>query len=163
VIFKYDHLLNLEFSYKNQNCYHLIRGFYAANFGIDLPNYAGPKDFWEHDLNLYMARYRQCGFYLLDCHPSEYQPGDVILCAINSAVANHVGVLVENGQVLHHLWGRLSTVESYRALLRNTTVAVMRHKDVTLEQTQSTASLLDLVSPNIKRKLDDYLATSGTV
>jgi hypothetical protein len=160
---KYDHLLHLPFSYKNQNCYHLIRGFYADNFDIHLPNYAGPKEFWDHGLNLYMDRYRRCGFYLLDCHPSEYQPGDVILCAIKSEVANHVGVFVENGQVLHHLWGRLSTVESYRDLLRNNTLAVLRHKDVSLKKTETTANLLDLVSPNVKRKLDEYLRTSPLV
>jgi hypothetical protein len=160
---KYEHLLHRPFSYKNQNCYHLIRGFYADNFGIQLPNYAGPKDFWNNDLDLYMNRYRKCGFYLLDCHPSEYQPGDVILCGIDSPVANHVGVFVENGQVLHHLWGRLSTVESYRALLRNTTLAVLRHKDVKLEQTESSVNLLDIVSPSVKRKLDDFLRTSPLV
>lgn len=162
-MFKYDHLINLPFNYKNQNCYHALRGFYSANFGIDLPNYACPKDFWEHGLNLYMSRYRKCGFDPLDCHPSEYQPGDVILCAIDAPFANHVGVFVENGQVLHHLLGRLSTVEPYRALLRNTTVAVMRHNAVKLENVESTANLLDLVDPNIKRKLDEYLRSSEPV
>lgn len=160
---KYDHLTNLQFSYKNQNCYHLVRSFYADNFGVQLPNYAGPKEFWEHGLDLYIDRSRKCGFYFLDCHPSEYQPGDVILCAIKSGVANHIGVLVENGQVLHHLWGRLSTVESYRDLLRNTTVAILRHKDIKLTQTETTANLLDLVSPSVKRKLDEYLRTSPLV
>ncbi|MBD9544248.1 C40 family peptidase [Ensifer sp. ENS04] len=160
---KYDHLLNIPFSYKTQNCYHTVQGFYAANFGIELPDYACPKDFWDHGLDLYMTRYRKCGFYPLECHPSEYQPGDIILCAIDSSVANHIGVFVENGQVLHHLLGRLSTVESYRALLRNTTVAIMRHKDVQLDKTETTANLLDLVSPRIKRKLNEHLASSGTV
>lgn len=156
---KYDHLLNQPFSYGKQDCYTLLCQFYEDNFGITFPPFSHPKDFWEHGLDLYMTRYRKCGFYLLDCHPSEYLPGDVILCAIRSEVANHVGVFVENGQVLHHLYGNLSTVESYRALLRNTTLAVLRHKDVTLEQTETTANLLDLVNPSIKRKLDELART----
>ncbi|KQS84245.1 NlpC/P60 family protein [Rhizobium sp. Leaf383] len=157
---KYDHLLGRPFDYKNQNCIHLVRDFYADNFGVQFPNFACPKQFWEHDLNLYMARYQKCGFYLLDCHPSQYLPGDVILCAVESSIGNHAGVFVEDGQVLHHMFGRLSVVEPYRLLLRNTTLAVFRHKDVVLEKTETTANLLDLVSPSIKRKLDEYLGSS---
>lgn len=160
---KYDHLLGMRFDYKNRNCIHLVRDFYAENFGIQFPNFSCPKDFWEHGLDLYMARYRKCGFYLLDCHPSEYQPGDVILCAIDSNVGNHVGVFVDNGQVLHHLLGRLSTVEPYRLLLRNTTIAIMRHKDVKLDQVEETANLLDFVDPIIKRKLDEHLRSAEAV
>lgn len=160
---KYQHLIGRPFNYKNQNCMHLVRDFYRDNFGIEFPNYACPKDFWDIDLDLYMTRYQKCGFYLLDCHPSEYRPGDVILCAVDSSVGNHVGVFVENGDVLHHLFGRLSIVEPYRLLLRNTTVAVMRHKDVVSDSVETTANLLDLVNPSIKRKLDEYLGSAPTV
>jgi cell wall-associated NlpC family hydrolase len=160
---KYDHLLGLPFDYKNRNCIHLVRDFYTDNFGIKFPNFACPKQFWAHELDLYMARYQKCGFYLLDCHPSDYRPGDVILCAVDAPIGNHVAVFVENGQVLHHLWGRLSVVEPYRMLLRNTTVAVFRHKDVVLNSTETTANLLDLVSPRIKRKLDEHLGSAAAV
>lgn len=160
---RYDHLTGRPFLYGKTDCYDLLRQFYIDNFDITLPNYARPKEFWAHGLNLYSDLYRKNGFYSLDCHPTEYRPGDVILCAISSEVANHVGVFVENGQVLHHLLGRLSMVEPYRAILRNTTVAVLRHKDVTVEQVKSTANLLDLVSPNVKRKLDEYLRSAPAV
>ena len=160
---KYDHLLGRPFSYGKQDCFTLLCEFYEDNFGIMFPKFSHPKDFWSHGLELYMYRYQKCGCYLLDCHPSEYRPGDVILCAIESSLANHVGVFVENGQVLHHLLGRLSMVEPYRLLLRNTTVAVLRHKDVQVSQTEMTANLLDLVSPRIKRKLDEHLGSSPAV
>jgi cell wall-associated NlpC family hydrolase len=160
---KYDHLTNLPFKYGKQDCFTLLRNFYIDNFGITLPNYARPKD-WEHlGLNLYMDLHRKNGFSPLHCHPSEYQPGDVFLMAVRSEVANHVGVLVENGQILHHLWGRLSIVEPYSGLSRNSTLAVIRHKDVKITQTETTANLLDLVSPSVKRKLDDFLRTSPLV
>ena len=160
---KYDHLIGREFDYKTQNCYHLVRAFYADNFEIHLPNYACPKDFWAHGLDLYWDMYRKNGFEVLDCHPSEYRVGDVFLMAIKSEVANHIGVLVDQNQMLHHLWGNLSTVDSYRALLRNTTVGVFRHRDVKITTTETAVNLLDLVSPSVRRKLDDHLAASQSV
>lgn len=158
---KYDHLLGRKFVYGKTDCYDLLRQFYIDNFGITLPNYARPKVFWENGLNLYYDKYAKNGFYPLSCHPSEYQAGDVILCSIQSMVPNHVGVLVEGGKVLHHLWNRLSAVDPYGSLLRNTTMAVMRHRDVTVEQTSTNGSILDYVDPRVRRKLDDLAATAG--
>ncbi|MGO7308769.1 NlpC/P60 family protein [Rhizobium ruizarguesonis] len=154
---KYDHLLHKKFKYGKQDCFTLLRNFYIDNFGITLPNYARPKEFWLNGLNLYTDLYRKNGFVTLDCHPSEYQTGDVFLMMINSAVANHVGVLVDSNKILHHLWNRLSIVEPYSGLTRNTTVAVMRHKDVQLAPDHQSVELLDVVSPRVRRKLDEYL------
>jgi cell wall-associated NlpC family hydrolase len=160
---KYDHLVGKEFRYGKTDCFSLLRDFYIDNFDITLPNYARPKEFWVQGVNLYMDRYRKHGFRPLDCHPSEYQVGDVFMMAVQSEVVNHVGILVENGAILHHLWGRLSVVESYSGLTRNTTMAVLRHKDVKLVQTQSEGNLLDYVNPTIRRKLDEYLESNPAV
>jgi cell wall-associated NlpC family hydrolase len=154
---KYEHLTMKPFVYGKQDCYTLLRNFYIDNFGITLPNFARPKFFWKHGLNLYMDGYSKIGFELLECHPSEYQAGDVVLCAIDSQTANHVGVLVDSGKILHHLWGRFSVAEPYAGLSRNTTLAVIRHKDVKLTGETGTAELLDLVPPRVRRKLDEYL------
>ncbi len=154
---KYDHIVGRPFVYRNQNCYTLLRDVYRESFGIELPNYACPNKFWEFGSDLYMQRHRKCGFEILDCHPSEYRPGDAVLMAINSEKANHVGVFVENGQILHHLWGRAAAVEPYRSIYRNTTVAVMRHKDVQLEQVAATGDLLDYVNPSVRRKLNEHI------
>ncbi|WP_454287266.1 NlpC/P60 family protein [Rhizobium arsenicireducens] len=160
---RYEHLLNRTFAYGKQDCYSLVREFYQDNFDILLPNFARPKAFWDHGINLYGDLYHKVGFYPLDCHPSEYRVGDVFLMAVRSEVANHVGVLVGHNLVAHHLWGRLSVAEPYRNLLRNTTVAVLRHKDVQQDQVQGTQSLLDLVSPHIKRKLDAHLGSADVL
>lgn len=151
---EYQHLLRKEFSYKNQNCYHLVRDFYRDNYGIALPNYACPKDFWEHGINLYVDLAFKNGFSVIDCHPSQYQVGDVFMMAIQAPLVNHVGILVENGQMLHHLVGRMSAVEPYRSLYRNTTMAVMRHKDVRPEIVTSKANIRDLLPANVQRKID---------
>jgi len=154
---KYDHLLHKQFKYGKQDCFTLLRDFYRDNFDILLPNYARPKNFWRNGLNLYSDLYRKNGFVTLDCHPSEYRTGDVFLMAIESEVGNHAGVLVDGNKILHHLWNRLSVVEPYSGLTRNTTIAVFRHKDVKLTETPDTVELLDVVSPRVRRKLDEYL------
>lgn len=157
---KYQHLLGKPFKFGTDDCYGLVRSFYKDNFNIDLPNYARPNQFWEHGVDLYMSRYKKNNFVSLDCHPSEYRPGDVILCSVQSTVPNHIGVFVDNGDVLHHLWGRPSIVEPYRSLLRNTTVAVFRHRDVDLEQTTQIGNILDYVQPSVRRKLNDYIESN---
>jgi cell wall-associated NlpC family hydrolase len=153
---RYDHLLGKPFVFEEQDCYTTLQDFYKDNFGIILPNYARPREFWKHGLNLYIDRYVQNGFEVLNCHPSEYREGDVFLMAISSTVANHAGILVENGQILHHLWGRLSAVEPYRAIYRNTTIGVFRHKDVVVETLETTTHVEDYLSNRLKKKLSEH-------
>lgn len=160
---RYQHLIGRPFDYSKQDCYDLLRDFYKDVFDIEIPNYARPKNWWNEGLNLYADLASKIGFYSLDCHPSQYQFGDVVMCAVDSPVANHVGIIVEKGEILHHLWGRLSAVEHYRLLLRNTTVGVYRHRDVKLEQIETPVNLIDLVPSHIRRKYDDYLRSSQDV
>lgn len=155
---KYEHLLGRQFQHGKIDCYALVRDFYRDNYGLTLRNYARPDKHWDLGFNLYMQCFHAEGFRVLDVHPTEWRPGDAILCAVRSEVANHAGVFVENGKVLHHLYGGLSKVEDYRALLRNTTVAVLRHKDVVVETTVQKMDLLDVLPDAIRRKIAAAIA-----
>lgn len=157
----YENLLGVPFQHGTHDCYSLIRDFYHQNFGIDLPNYARPNGWWKEGMDLYMERYHKNGFRVLDCHPSEYQIGDVFLMSILSPVTNHGGVLVEKGQILHHFTNRLSTIEPYKGIWRNCTTAVMRHKDVTINPVTTTVNIRDVLPENMKRKIDDALRETG--
>lgn len=156
---KTEHLVGLPYVAGGTDCYGLIRSFYKDNFDIDLPNYARPDEFWSVDMNLYMERFHKHGFRVLDAHPSEFRPGDGIVMAIRSQVGNHAGVLLEDGQMLHHMYGRLSTIESYSGLWRNTTIAVLRHKDVPEIMQKETGSYLDFVSPQKRRQVEEAIRT----
>lgn len=156
----YQTLLGREFIYGEQDCYSLVRDFFLLNFQLDLPNYARPDEFWKHDMDMYLERYRKHGFELIDCHPSQYEPADVFLMAINSKVANHAAILVEGGQIIHHLWNRLSTKERYGGIWRNTTVAVLRHKDVVVEKTFTTTDISQHLSKRTLEKLNALRSTS---
>lgn len=128
---RYDHLVGIPYEYGKTDCFQLLKRFYADNFAIELPSYAYPDRFWEgpNPLNLYMDLYHDAGFEPLDVHPTEWQPGDAFLIAVQSRIANHAAILVDNGQMLHHLWGQRSTVERYTGAWRNRTLATLRHRD----------------------------------
>lgn len=141
---KYQHLLGRPFVFGETDCYSAVRDFYTDNYGIVLPNYARPSEFWKHGMNMYADRYLANGFVSLDCHPSEYQEGDVFLMAINATVGNHAGVLVDGGRIFQHLWARLSSADPYRGVFRNSTVGVFRHKDVVVEKLTTTTNIEDI-------------------
>lgn len=129
-------LLGREFKHGEHDCFSLMREFYATNFGIQVPDVARPDDWWEPDaegktLNLYLDLYSEVGFGLFTGHSRDRLPGDVILMAIRSPVANHGVILLPGEKILHHLAGQVSCIESYnRPLFRDTTVAVLRHPQV---------------------------------
>lgn len=156
----YDNLLGLTFEHGSQDCFSLARDFYKQNFDIDIPNYARPNQWWDNGFDLYMDKFHKNGFRVIDVHPTEWQVGDVFLMSILSPVSNHVAILVENGQILHHFTGRLSRVEPYKGIWRNSTTAVLRHKDVEIENDVETVNLVDTLPPNIKRKIDEQLQRS---
>lgn len=152
---KFEQLLGKPFVFGEQDCYTTVRDFYSANAGFLMPNYARPSEFWKHGMNMYMDRYFKNGFRVTDCHPSDYLPGDLFIMSISSTVANHAGVLLEDGRILHHLWGRLSSADPYRDLLRNTTMAVLRHPDMVLEKKNVTTDIQEVLSATLKKKLSE--------
>lgn len=166
---KTDGLLGLEFEHGVNDCYSLMRRFYAMNFGIDVPDLARPDSWWDKDahgksLNLYLDHYAWAGFGLVHGRPQDWLPGDVILMAIRSEVANHGAILLPRGQILHHFLGALSQIEPYsRPLWRDTTVAVLRHPQVDgtkfLQETEIDA--MELVPQRIRDVIED--ARQGTL
>ena len=158
----YQHLIGREWHYGKQDCYGIVRDFYKDIFNIDLPNYARPNDFWDHGLNMYIERFNKNNFKVLNCHPSEYQFGDVFLMSIKSNVANHAGVLVDKGMILHHMVNQLSTVTHYRSVYRNNTVAILRHKDVIDPLGNDVASITDFIPDHIKRKFNENFKNSNS-
>lgn len=153
----YENLIGIKFQHGIHDCYSIIRDFYIQNFGIELPNYARPNGWWNEGLDLYKDRYFKNGFRPLDVHPSEYQPGDVFLMSIMSPATNHGAVLVDRGRILHHFTNRLSTVEPYKGIWRNTTTAVLRHKDVVIEPETDVVNIREVVPAVVRQKIDAEL------
>lgn len=172
---KYDHLLGLEFKHGTRDCYELARDFYRDNFQIELEPIARPDKWWDHGLNLYMDLFRSQGFEVIHCLPRDIRVGDGFLMAVyvdgarqtplenKSRVANHCAIHVGQGRILHHVYGRLSDVENYKGVWFNTTVAILRHKDVPAVIDKPTVvNFMTLLPPAKRAKLEAAIgAVSG--
>jgi cell wall-associated NlpC family hydrolase len=55
------------------------------------------------------------------------QPGDVAIMQVSAPVANHVGILLADGLLLHHMYGMLSQWVPYGGYWKERTVKVLCH------------------------------------
>jgi cell wall-associated NlpC family hydrolase len=170
----FNNLIGREFVHGSDDCYGLGRAFYAQNYGIDLPDMARPENWWDkgtEGLDLYMRHFRSLGFDIVHPLPREIRVGDVFLMAIyrdnirktaienSGRVANHCGIYVGGGFILHHFFSRLSERISYTGMWQNFTVATIRHRDVPPPGTQTnTLDYMSMISPHLRRRLEAHVA-----
>lgn len=155
---KYEHLCGKEFSWDNQYCYTMLRDLYRDNWGIELSDIACPEDYATARMDLCSNLAEGEGFYVLHCHPRDYRPGDVFLMAIQSPYGNHIGILLDDGRMLHHLPGQISGVTTYGGIYRNNTVAVYRHRDVPADVVEvEKVEFLTLLPPSVRKKVEEMM------
>ncbi|MFN4160648.1 MAG: C40 family peptidase [Stenotrophomonas sp.] len=120
-------LVGRQFAHGILDCYTLVRDFYARELGIKLSQYDRDDDWWEKGQDLYsLDRLRAEGFDLIDGEPRR---GDMVLMQIRSPVPNHAGIYLGDGQMLHHMHGRLSEVVNYGGMWAERTRYIVRHKE----------------------------------
>jgi proteasome lid subunit RPN8/RPN11 len=121
-------LVGRQFAHGVLDCYTLVQDFFARELGVVLSQYERDDDWWEKGQQLYsMDRLRAEGFQPIE---GDMQRGDMILMQIRAAVPNHAGVYLGDGQMLHHLHGRLSERVPYGGMWAERTCYVVRHKAV---------------------------------
>ena len=122
-------LIGREFSFGVLDCYTLIKDWYQRERSITLPHFERRDEFWKDNgakVDLY-AQYEQAGFE--EVADGTLQVGDIPLMQIRAEFANHAGVYIGNGQILHHMYGRLSTRDVYsRSYYQEVTRRVVRLK-----------------------------------
>lgn len=137
---KYEHLLGRRFDLGRKDCFDLVMSFYLDNFGINIKNYARPRDWRARDLDLISQLYEREGFFKVqDWTLATLHPGDLLCMAINSPVANHMAVYLGGNRIVHHLLNSHSADETLRDFWRKCTVYVLRHRDVNVEEPVKTA------------------------
>lgn len=146
---KYQHLIGKAFTgIGNDDCFRLVRDLYFDNWGIKLRDYARPNDWASDTHNLITKSYEREGFNIITTwKPKDLRPGDLLAVCIGEAAPNHLAVVVEDGQIVHHLYGRLSSVDPLRDFWFNQTAFILRHPDVPdLRPEIKDVNILDILS-----------------
>lgn len=121
-------LVGRQFVHGVLDCYTLVRDFYGRELGVRLNQYERQDEWWNKGQDLYsMDRLLAEGFQPIT---GELQRGDMILMQIRSTVPNHAGVYLGDGQMLHHMHGRLSERVPYGGMWAERTRYIVRHLEV---------------------------------
>lgn len=127
----YEHLVDRPFAWGSSDCLSLFRDFYETNFNIKITNYARPSNWSSDSLDLMRLCYEREGFDMItEWKLKDLRPGDVLCMAIGEQNANHFAIYLGDGELVHHLYGRTSTKETFRGFHRNSTSFILRHPDV---------------------------------
>ena len=120
-------ILGRPFVYGVHDCFTILQDYFKALEIIIKPhNYEW--EFWEMGKNLYMENFEAEGFVRVT--DGSIQVHDVMLMALNSDIANHAGIYVGRGRMLHHAPNRLSCRDNYNGIWNQITRAVVRHESM---------------------------------
>lgn len=120
-------LVGREFVHGVLDCYALVRDYYAQELCIVLPEFERHDNWWNKGQDLYMDHFAEAG-----CVPikGDIKVGDIIIMQVRAPKANHAGVYIGDGLMLHHMYNRLSTREVYGGYYQEITRLIVRHKDM---------------------------------
>jgi hypothetical protein len=140
-VYKYYYPLSMQerFPYEHRHwspgsadCYRLLLDYYKTELGIDLPPVVTPAAYIAQmrsysGLNLFLENWRTSGFVQV-ISPVD---GDLIYMRTGGSGQDgpdHCGIYLSGDRILHHFRNRMSTVQEYAGLWRESTVMVLRHK-----------------------------------
>jgi cell wall-associated NlpC family hydrolase len=104
-----------------------VRDWYADH-GILLRDFERPENPQEFiRAPLFDSLFPEAGF--IQVQRSEAKPGDAVLMSLKSKGLNHIGVLDKSYRLLHHVQGRLSSLDLYGEGLQKSTGKIVRHLD----------------------------------
>lgn len=139
---RYTDLIGLPYIDGKQDCYSIVRRYFAENYGLNLRNYARPSRFWEdQQLDLYKMFVLEGAKPVLD---DRIELGDVLLMPLFTPFATHACIVVGDNLILHHPPGRLSCVEPMRPKWSNRASVVVRHPAVTAAKAQQPVQQIHL-------------------
>ncbi|PRD13969.1 C40 family peptidase [Pantoea coffeiphila] len=119
-------LIGRPFVLGHTDCWGLIMSYFRQTHGIELPDYRVDYSWWESgEDNRYMDNWYECGFREFS---GEFRAGDIAIMQVQAPVANHAGVLLDDGMLLHHLYGKLSQRVPYGGYWRDRTIKRLRYQ-----------------------------------
>ncbi|WNN50686.1 C40 family peptidase [Hafnia alvei] len=118
-------LVGRAFVLGHTDCWGLVMSYFRQTHGIVLNDYRVDYPWWESGSeNLYLDNWYECGFREFSGQP---QSGDMVIMQVSAPVANHAGILLDDGMLLHHMYGMLSQRVPYGGYWKDRTVKIVRH------------------------------------
>ncbi len=149
-----------------RDCYGLARMFYYKEHGLFLRNYARPIDFafLVEDpetkkrtslLDLFGPNFANEGFVPHMGNWKSLAVGDALLIGVGeTSVANHCAIYVGNNLLLHHLYGRMSSVDALTDYWKSATIQVVRHPQVyKTRPVEASLDFMEVMNPHVRRRL----------
>ena len=119
-------LVGRAFVLGHTDCWGLVMSYFRQTHGIVLNDYRVDYPWWESGReNFYLDNWYECGFREFS-GPS--QSGDMVIMQVSAPVANHAGILLDDGMLLHHMYGMLSQRVPYGGYWKDRTVKIVRHE-----------------------------------
>lgn len=119
-------LVGRMFSLGVLDCYTLIQDYYARELSIRLANVPRSGEWWKRGEDLYRDHFAAIGFVKID--EAALRRHDLIVMQLGADIANHGGIYLGDGRMLHHPMGRLSGREVYGGYWRTIAVLWLRHR-----------------------------------
>lgn len=99
----YSHLLGKQYAEITNDCFTLFIDFYKDKFGIEIPEYARPLDFFDPRLNLIPNIAADLNLSKRPLGRIELQDGDILVFKCASNFDNHIGIYVGNNTFIHQM------------------------------------------------------------
>ena len=121
-------LLGRSFKHGIVDCYTLIKDYYKVKLGIELMDIPDREEkWWEKGYNLYERNYAKFGFIRVPTN-SPILLHDVFLMTLHSSIPNHAAVYIGEGKIMHHVEGRLSSIDTYGGYWQKATWGRFRYE-----------------------------------
>lgn len=100
---KYSKFLGKPYVEISNDCFTLLIDFYKDIFGIEIPEYARPKEFYNPLLNLIPKIAQDLNFNKRSLSRIELQDGDILVFKCACKFDNHIGIYVGNNLFIHQM------------------------------------------------------------
>ena len=96
-----------------QDCFSIVRDYYFFELDYDMGTFPREIDWEVNQGHLIRRDYKEEGFIVINSMEELY-PHDIVLMSINSIQPNHMCVYLGDDKILHHLYNKLSCIDSLK-------------------------------------------------
>lgn len=98
-----------QFVHGAWDCYGLLRDYFRIERNATIPIFPRDDGWWDKEPSMLKDGCIEAGFQYIDM--KQAVEGDIFFMQLRAPVVNHCGIYLGEGQILHHLYGRLSREE----------------------------------------------------